>query len=68
MFNPRFPEESNQELIGLCIDLIDYLQDLLHFDFSVHLSKDGMYGARDPKTDTWNGMLHELQYFVSAYI
>ncbi|ELT96815.1 hypothetical protein CAPTEDRAFT_124092, partial [Capitella teleta] len=63
MLNERYPEESDEVLIGLCLDLIKELQNHLHFDYTIHLSKDGFYGARDPKTDTWNGMLYELQHF-----
>ncbi|ELU10007.1 hypothetical protein CAPTEDRAFT_43271, partial [Capitella teleta] len=63
MYNDRYPDSSDEQLVGLCLDLIKELQVLLNFQYTVHLSKDGFYGARDPKTDTWNGMMKELQYF-----
>ena len=59
-FNERYPHYSDKQLIGLTIDLLDAMQDILGFEYSLHLSKDGFYGARDPKTDTWNGMISEL--------
>ncbi|ELU10006.1 hypothetical protein CAPTEDRAFT_103666, partial [Capitella teleta] len=63
MLNKAYPAASNRMLVGACIDLIEKLQEILHFKYNLHLSKDGNYGAKDPVNGTWNGMMREINNF-----
>ncbi len=60
MMNPDYPEKSNKQLIGFCIDLFEQLQREITFQYKMHLVKDGMYGIKDPVTGAWNGMIQEV--------
>ena len=53
---------------GYCIDLMHKLQDRLHFHVDLHIGYDGFYGARDPVTMKWNGMVGELVDYVSKHL
>ncbi|XP_071955218.1 glutamate receptor ionotropic, kainate 2-like [Antedon mediterranea] len=48
------------EYEGYCIELLDYLAQMLDFEYNLTLVEDGNYGILDPKTGKWNGMVGEL--------
>ncbi|XP_074874217.1 putative glutamate receptor [Carettochelys insculpta] len=47
------------ELEGYCVDLLDALAKILHFDYKVTLVKDGRYGAVSSGRN-WTGMIGEI--------
>ncbi|KAF8792741.1 Glutamate receptor ionotropic like protein [Argiope bruennichi] len=52
--------EGNSRFYGFCIDLLQKIAERLHFEYDIHLVPDRKYGAVDPNTDEWNGMVREL--------
>ena len=60
MLNDIYPHLSPHKYTGLCIDILDALKEDLEFEYNIHPSKDGMYGAYDQLTGKWNGMIKEL--------
>lgn len=62
----NYPQTARSQLTGFCIDLIENLQSMLKFEYSLHLSKDGYYGALDLDSGQWNGMMKELLEHVST--
>ncbi len=58
--NPDFPHKSNKPFIGFCIDMLEELREKIGFEYTIRLVRDGFYGAMNPKTLEWNGMIKEL--------
>ncbi|CAG0878614.1 unnamed protein product [Darwinula stevensoni] len=52
--------EGNDRFEGFCMDLIDEISQILHFNYTYKLVDDGSYGAKDKDTGEWNGMIREL--------
>ncbi|XP_077990845.1 glutamate receptor ionotropic, kainate 2-like [Glandiceps talaboti] len=52
---------SNDRFWGFCKELLDYLQDRMHFSYQLNLVPDGNFGARDPVTGNWSGMVRQLK-------
>ncbi|XP_075695773.1 putative glutamate receptor [Rhinoderma darwinii] len=46
-------------LEGYCVDLLSELAEALEFNYTLHVVKDGRYGAKDPH-GVWNGMVGEI--------
>ena len=40
--------------------MLDEIQKMVGFEYKIRLVRDGYYGAMDPKTKRWNGMIREL--------
>nr|QNS36184.1 ionotropic receptor 10a [Mythimna separata] len=51
---------GNDRYEGFCIELIDKLAKLLHFNYTFVEQEDRNYGSRDNATGKWNGMLGRL--------
>ncbi|CAG0923707.1 unnamed protein product [Notodromas monacha] len=51
---------GNDKFEGFCIDLIHEISNILQFNYTFRLVKDGKYGSRDKETGEWNGMIREL--------
>ena len=50
---------GNDQFEGYCVDLLDLISKEQGFNYSIHLVKDGQYGAeKSPKV--WSGMVGEL--------
>lgn len=47
------------ELEGYCVDLLSELSQALSFNYTLHVVKDGRYGAKD-QDGNWNGMVGEI--------
>ncbi|CAN2388233.1 Eukaryotic homologues of bacterial periplasmic substrate binding proteins [Pristimantis euphronides] len=47
------------ELEGYCVDLLSELSQALEFNYTLHVVKDGRYGAKD-QNGVWNGMVGEI--------
>lgn len=44
---------------GYCVDLLNALSELMHFDYEIYESPDGKYGQMSPDK-SWNGVIREL--------
>ncbi|XP_050303158.1 ionotropic receptor 25a isoform X2 [Anthonomus grandis grandis] len=44
---------------GYCIDLIDEIANILHFDYEIEAVADGMFGNMDEQGN-WNGIIKDL--------
>lgn len=58
--------EGNDKYEGYCVDLASEIAKHVGIKYRLSIVMDGKYGARDPETKTWNGMVGELVYGVSA--
>lgn len=56
---------GNDRFQGFCIDLLKTVADQLTFNYVIELVPDRKYGAVDPNTGEWNGMVRELLQKVS---
>ena len=52
------------KILGFCIDLLQQLSSDLGFTYTIHIVRDGQYGA-DIGNSTWNGMIGEILRGVS---
>ncbi|KAI8426774.1 hypothetical protein MSG28_014462 [Choristoneura fumiferana] len=51
---------GNARFEGFCIDLLARVAAQAGFAYRLRLVPDNMYGARDPDTGQWNGIVREL--------
>lgn len=58
--------EGNDQYEGYCVDLASEIAKHIGIKYKISIVPDGKYGARDPETKIWNGMVGELVYGVSA--
>ncbi|XP_078241743.1 glutamate receptor 1 isoform X5 [Pogona vitticeps] len=54
--------EGNQRYEGYCVELAAEIAKHVGYNYSLQIVKDGKYGAQDPETKLWNGMVGELVY------
>uniref|UniRef100_A0AAQ4R4D9 Glutamate receptor n=1 Tax=Gasterosteus aculeatus aculeatus TaxID=481459 RepID=A0AAQ4R4D9_GASAC len=54
--------EGNERYEGYCAELAAEIAKHVGFVYRLELVGDGKYGARDPDTKLWNGMVGELVY------
>ncbi|XP_072943273.1 glutamate receptor ionotropic, kainate 2 [Epargyreus clarus] len=52
--------QGNARFEGFCIDLLARVAARAGFHYRLRLVPDNMYGARDPDTGQWNGIVREL--------
>ncbi|KAJ8705478.1 hypothetical protein PYW08_012524 [Mythimna loreyi] len=52
--------QGNARFEGFCIDLLARVAARAGFHYRLRLVPDNMYGARDPDTGHWNGIVREL--------
>ena len=57
---------GNDKYEGYCAELASEIAKHVGFTYRLELVGDGKYGARDPETKMWNGMVGELVYGVSG--
>ncbi|VDN41655.1 unnamed protein product [Dibothriocephalus latus] len=57
---PLTVTSRRQNFAGYCKELADRIFNHLNLNYEIHLVKDGLYGAIDPATNTWNGMVGEV--------
>lgn len=60
--------DGNDRYEGYCVDLAAEIAKHVGIRYKLSVVADGKYGARDPDTKTWNGMVGELVYGVSGVI
>ncbi|TNN24143.1 Glutamate receptor 4 [Liparis tanakae] len=58
--------EGNDQFEGYCVDLASEIAKHIGIKYKISIVPDGKYGARDPETKIWNGMVGELVYGVSC--
>lgn len=58
--------EGNDRYEGYCVDLASEIAKHVGIKYKLSIVMDGKYGARDPETKAWNGMVGELVYGVST--
>lgn len=58
--------EGNDQYEGYCVDLASEIAKHIGIKYKISIVPDGKYGARDPETKIWNGMVGELVYGVSV--
>nr|ANQ46499.1 ionotropic receptor 7 [Phyllotreta striolata] len=51
---------GNSRFYGFCIDILGRISQEVGFDYLLDLVPDRKYGARDPNTGLWNGMVLQL--------
>lgn len=56
---------GNERFYGFCVDILDRISREVGFDYILDLVPDRKYGAKDPQTGEWNGMVAELMKHVS---
>uniref|UniRef100_A0A8C1THE8 Glutamate receptor n=1 Tax=Cyprinus carpio TaxID=7962 RepID=A0A8C1THE8_CYPCA len=54
--------EGNDQFEGYCVDLASEIAKHIGIRYKISIVPDGKYGARDPETKIWNGMVGELVY------
>ncbi|KAM4664251.1 glutamate receptor 3 [Discoglossus pictus] len=54
--------DGNAKYEGYCVDLATEIAKHVGIDYKLSIVEDGKYGARDPETKIWNGMVGELVY------
>ena len=52
--------------VGLCIDLLDKLKEVMRFEYKLEISAGNRYGAQDLFTLEWNGLVRHLIDAVSC--
>uniref|UniRef100_A0A8C6TYD7 Glutamate receptor n=1 Tax=Neogobius melanostomus TaxID=47308 RepID=A0A8C6TYD7_9GOBI len=58
--------EGNDQFEGYCVDLASEIAKHIGIKYKISIVPDGKYGARDPETKIWNGMVGELVYGVKS--
>lgn len=57
---------GNDRFFGFCVDILDRVANEVGFDYILDLVPDRKYGAKDPITGEWNGMVAQLMKHVSV--
>lgn len=60
--------EGNDQYEGYCVDLASEIAKHIGIKYKISIVPDGKYGARDPETKIWNGMVGELVYGVRTLL
>ncbi|XP_023314966.1 glutamate receptor ionotropic, kainate 2-like isoform X1 [Trichogramma pretiosum] len=59
---------GNSRFYGFCVDLLEMVAQKLGFAYELELVPDQKYGAPDPVTGEWNGMVRELMRHEQPYV
>jgi len=57
---------GNSRFYGFCVDLLQRTAQHVGFDYILDLSLDRKYGAQDPISGEWNGMVLQLMKHVGT--
>lgn len=57
---------GNSRFYGFCIDLLERVSKDAGFDYLINTAPDKKYGAKDPFTGEWNGMVALLMKHVGT--
>ncbi|XP_072285892.1 glutamate receptor 3 isoform X5 [Pyxicephalus adspersus] len=59
--------DGNDKYEGYCVDLASEIAKHVGIKYKLSIVEDGKYGARDPETKIWNGMVGELVYGIPLW-
>ncbi|XP_067217123.1 glutamate receptor ionotropic, kainate 2-like isoform X2 [Linepithema humile] len=59
---------GNSRFYGFCVDLLAAVARVVGFSYRLELVPDRKYGARDPETGEWNGIVKELMRHEQPYV
>lgn len=51
---------GNNRFYGFCVDILERISKKAGFNYLINVSRDKKYGAKDPETGEWNGMVYQL--------
>ncbi|XP_066270647.1 glutamate receptor 2-like isoform X4 [Branchiostoma lanceolatum] len=54
------PRKGNDRFYGFCKDMMEHFSKHLGFKYEMYMVEDENFGARDPVTGKWNGMVRDL--------
>lgn len=54
---------GNERFYGFCVDILDFVARETGFDYILDLVPDRKYGAKDPVSGEWNGMVAQLMKY-----
>ncbi|XP_049316276.1 glutamate receptor ionotropic, kainate 2 isoform X5 [Bactrocera dorsalis] len=54
---------GNERFYGFCVDILELIARDVGFDYIIDLVPDRKYGAQDPFTGEWNGMVAQLMKY-----
>ncbi|XP_078578483.1 glutamate receptor 2-like isoform X1 [Branchiostoma floridae x Branchiostoma japonicum] len=54
------PRKGNDRFYGFCKDMLEHFSKHLGFKYEMYMVEDKNFGARDPVTGKWNGMVRDL--------
>ncbi|XP_045462402.1 glutamate receptor ionotropic, kainate 2-like isoform X6 [Harmonia axyridis] len=60
--------KGNSRFYGFCVDILERISKKVGFDYILDLVPDKKYGARDPDTGRWNGMVQQLTMHEQPYV
>ncbi|XP_044759059.1 glutamate receptor ionotropic, kainate 2 isoform X6 [Coccinella septempunctata] len=60
--------KGNSRFYGFCVDILERISKKVGFDYILDLVPDKKYGARDPETGRWNGMVQQLTMHEQPYV
>lgn len=58
---------GNNRFYGFCIDVLNAISREAGFLYLIELVPDRKYGAQNPKTGKWNGMVSQLIQHVGFF-
>ncbi|XP_044594078.1 glutamate receptor ionotropic, kainate 1-like isoform X1 [Cotesia glomerata] len=59
---------GNNRFYGFCVDLLEAVAKGVGFNYRLELVEDRKYGAKDPETGEWNGIVNELMRHEQPYV
>lgn len=59
---------GNDRYEGYIVELAAEIAKHVGYQYKLKIVSDGKYGARDPESKMWNGMVGELVYGVSGQL
>ncbi|KAF0290343.1 Glutamate receptor ionotropic, kainate 3 [Amphibalanus amphitrite] len=59
---------GNARFYGFCIDLLELIADMAGFSYIMEVVPDRRYGAQDPETGEWDGMVNEIIKGDTPYV
>ncbi|ENN75661.1 hypothetical protein YQE_07839, partial [Dendroctonus ponderosae] len=59
---------GNNRFYGFCIDILERVSQEVGFDYLLDLVPDRKYGAFNPESGIWNGMVRELMAHEQPYV
>nr|XP_036674145.1 glutamate receptor ionotropic, kainate 2 isoform X2 [Drosophila suzukii] len=54
---------GNERFYGFCVDILETISHEVGFDYILDLVPDRKYGAKDPESGEWNGMVAQLMKY-----